>query len=97
MILHADGTAPLPWADGFDESSFDVVTLNPPFHDGTAVTTEIAHELINAAHALLRPGGLLVLVQNSHLRYRSHLSHRFARVEQWARDRRFTVLAAWKG
>ncbi|GAA2100867.1 hypothetical protein GCM10009823_23490 [Brevibacterium salitolerans] len=96
VLRHADGTAALPWGEGFEAGAFDLVTLNPPFHEGTTVTTDTAHALIDSAHALLRPGGLLVLVQNSHLRYRSHLASSFAHVEQWARDRRFTVLAAWK-
>lgn len=80
----------------FAEGSFDLVTLNPPFHDGTSMTTDIAHDLIDAAAALLRPGGRLIVVYNSHLRYRSHLQHRFSDVEQWARDRRFTVVSGTK-
>ncbi|WP_101589642.1 class I SAM-dependent methyltransferase [Brevibacterium jeotgali] len=88
-----DGEGPTE-SVAFAEGSFDLVTLNPPFHDGTSMTTDIAHDLIDAAADLLRPGGRLVIVYNSHLRYRSHLQHRFSDVEQWARDRRFTVVSA---
>lgn len=103
VLAQLDGTTPLPWttaqnavggvASGdFVAGSFDLVTLNPPFHEGTAVTTETAHALIRNAAELVAPGGRLVVVHNSHLRYRSHLQHRLVDVEQWARDRRFTVL-----
>ncbi len=77
----------------FAGGSFDLITLNPPFHDGTSMTTDIAHALIDSAAELLRPGGRLVVVYNSHLRYRAHLQHRLSDVEQWARDHRFTVVS----
>lgn len=103
VLAQLDGTAPLPWQTGadpvggaeptdFSPGSFDLVTLNPPFHEGTSVTTETAHALIRNAVDLVAPGGRLVVVHNSHLRYRSHLQHRLVDVEQWARDRRFTVM-----
>ncbi|WAL41443.1 methyltransferase [Brevibacterium sp. BRM-1] len=76
------------------DGTFDLVMLNPPFHAGTAVTTEDAHRMIDAAHRLLAPGGWLVCVFNSHLRYRSHLNAAFGGSEQWARNAKFTVVAA---
>ncbi|WP_349827427.1 class I SAM-dependent methyltransferase [Brevibacterium litoralis] len=81
------------------EGRFDLVSLNPPFHEGTSVTKQTARRMIDRAHRLLAPGGLLVMVFNSHLQYRPVVSKTFGggRVEQWARDRRFTVLAARKG
>lgn len=101
VVVHADGAAPLPWSgpDGavVEEGAFDLVTLNPPFHEGHTVTTATAHALIESAVRLLAPGGRLVLVHNSHLRYRSHLERVLDGVEQWARDRRFTVLTGTRG
>jgi 16S rRNA (guanine1207-N2)-methyltransferase len=97
VVVHADGTAPLPWAGTAGEEiaagMFDLVTLNPPFHEGHVVTTDTAHALIDSASRLLAPGGRLVVVHNSHLRYRSHLERVLDDVQQWARDRRFTVLS----
>lgn len=97
VVVHADGTAPLPWAGPAGEEvaagMFDLVTLNPPFHEGHVVTTDTAHALIDSAVRLLAPGGRLVLVHNSHLRYRTHLERVLDDVQQWARDRRFTVLS----
>lgn len=99
VVAHVDATRPLPWVTGegrstdFAAGTFDLVTVNPPFHEGTTMTTDSAHALIDTAVDLLAPGGRLVVVHNSHLRYRAHLQHRLVEVEQWARDRRFTVVS----
>ncbi|MYM18402.1 methyltransferase [Brevibacterium sp. 5221] len=100
----AAGAVDAPWrvvladaGEGLADGSFDLVLLNPPFHAGTVVTTEDAHRMIDAAHRLLAPGGLLVCVYNSHLRYRSHLNAAFGGSEQWARNAKFTVVAARRG
>ncbi|MFE5776188.1 class I SAM-dependent methyltransferase [Brachybacterium sp. NPDC056505] len=77
--------------------SADLVLLNPPFHDGTAVDATLVHGLLDAVARVLRPGGELWFVHNSHLRYRSELEHRVGPVRQRARDRRFTVLQSTRG
>lgn len=74
--------------------SADLVLLNPPFHDGTAIDATLVQDLLDAVARVLRPGGQLWFVHNSHLRYRPELEARFTAVEQRARDRRFTVLRA---
>ena len=76
------------------EASADLVLLNPPFHDGTVVDATLVQGLLDAAARVLRPGGQLWFVHNSHLRYRPELGARFGPVRQRARDRRFTVLSA---
>lgn len=73
------------------DDTYDLIVLNPPFHRGSAVDPTLAFELIDAAVRCLRPGGELWVVHNSHLRYRSHLA-RHGRVDQMARDPRFTVV-----
>lgn len=73
------------------DDSYDLIVLNPPFHRGSAVDPTLAFDLIDAAVRCLRPGGELWVVHNSHLRYRSHLA-RHGRVDQMARDPRFTVV-----
>jgi 16S rRNA (guanine1207-N2)-methyltransferase len=77
-----------------DDGSADLVLLNPPFHDGTVVDATLVQGLLDAAARVLRPGGQLWFVHNSHLRYRPELETRFGTVRQRARDRRFTVLSA---
>lgn len=87
------------WDDAgsrFADESFDTIALNPPFHDGTAVDATIVQGLLGASIRMLKPGGDLYLVHNSHLRYRGEVERRFSSVEQVARDATFTVLRATK-
>jgi len=73
------------------DASADVVLLNPPFHEGAALRTDAAHRMFAAAHRVLRPGGELWCVWNSHLRYRGALERTVGPTVQVARDPRFTV------
>ena len=84
--------------EGLPQQAFDVVVLNPPFHSGHEIENETARQMMRSALAVVRPGGRAVVVFNSALRYRPVLERLFGKdkVEQWARDRRFTVLAAVK-
>ncbi|MFC0673067.1 class I SAM-dependent methyltransferase [Brachybacterium hainanense] len=72
----------------------DLILLNPPFHDGTAIDATLVQDLLDAAARVLRRGGQLWMVHNSHLRYRPEVENRVGRVQQMARDRRFTILRA---
>src|SRR5690625_1538178 len=74
--------------------SADLVLLNPPFHDGTVIDATLVQDLLDAAARVLRPGGQLWFVHNSHLRYRAEIETRIGPARQQARDRRFTVLSA---
>ncbi|MGI6877668.1 class I SAM-dependent methyltransferase [Microbacterium sp. gxy059] len=76
------------------DASADLVLLNPPFHSGSAVTTAIAPRLFADAARVLRPGGELWTVWNSHLRYRPQLERIVGPTRQVARDRTFTVTAS---
>ncbi|WP_426309366.1 class I SAM-dependent methyltransferase [Cellulosimicrobium sp. E-16] len=71
--------------------STDVVLLNPPFHDGAALRTDAAHRMFATAGRVLRPGGELWCVWNSHLRYRPALERAVGPTTQVARGPRFTV------
>ncbi|GAA4837332.1 hypothetical protein GCM10023221_13310 [Luteimicrobium xylanilyticum] len=72
-------------------ASFDVVVCNPPFHVGAAVHTGAASRMFRTAARVLRPGGALWTVYNSHLRYRAELARVVGPTTQVARDRTFTV------
>lgn len=81
--------------DGTDASGeFDLVLLNPPFHDGGAVGDHIALKLFAQASRALRPGGQLLMVGNRHLGYHRSLRKSFRQVRQLAADPKFVVLAA---
>lgn len=91
------GRIEVVWEDslrGAEAGGADLVVLNPPFHDGSAIDATLAHELLDAAARVLRPGGELWFVHNSHLRHRTEVERRVGPVEQRARDPRFTVLRA---
>lgn len=81
-------------ADALEErpdASASLITLNPPFHSGAAVTDQIAPRLFADAARVLRPGGELWCVWSSPLRYRAALERIVGPTRQVARDPRFTV------
>lgn len=83
--------------DGLSEepaASADLIVLNPPFHSGAAVTTAIAHRLFADAARVLRPGGELRVVWNSHLGYRPVLERIVGPTRQLSRTPKFTVTAS---
>lgn len=76
------------------DSSVDLIVLNPPFHDGGQVTTDIAMDLFADAARVLRPGGELWTVWNSHLAYRQPLSRIVGPTREVSRTSKFTVTAS---
>lgn len=79
---------------GVEPGSVDLVVCNPPFHQGTTVHAGIADRLFAAAARVLRPGGELLTVYNSHLPHRAALQRLVGPTRQLARDPRFTVTAS---
>lgn len=73
---------------------FDLILLNPPFHQGTAIETDTAAGLICTAARMLAPGGEALTVFNSHLRYRELLERHIGPSEQLARTSKFTVIGS---
>lgn len=73
------------------DASADLVLLNPPFHSGAAVTDAIAPRLFADAARVLRPGGELWCVYNSHLGYRPVLQRTVGPTRQAGRNAKFTV------
>jgi 16S rRNA (guanine1207-N2)-methyltransferase len=63
-VRHLDGVT------GLDpHERYDRVLVNPPFHVGRAVRTELGRALLRAAHAATAPDGELWWVANRDLRY----------------------------
>ena len=87
VLLHHDGVPP-------DLGQFDLILLNPPFHEGGVVGDHIALRLFAQARRHLRPGGTLILVGNRHLGYHRSLKRHFATVRQVDADSRFVVFEA---
>lgn len=78
-------------AQGLPAASADLVVLNPPFHLDSAVHRGVARKLFAGAAHVLRPGGELWTVWNSHLAYRPDLDRLVGRTRQVARNPKFTV------
>jgi 16S rRNA (guanine1207-N2)-methyltransferase len=72
----------------------DLVVLNPPFNADGAVEPEIATALFEAAARVLRPGGELWVVFNSHLHHRAVLQRVLGETRQVARSPKFIVTAS---
>ncbi len=89
-VMHQSGLAQL------GDASVDVVVLNPPFHDGTELTSGIAHFLFAEASRALKPGGVLFTVFNSSRGYLAQLQHTVGPTRQVVRDRRFIVTHSQK-
>lgn len=89
-VVRDDGLS--GWAD----DSAELILLNPPFHVGATVHAGIATKLFTDAARVLKPGGELWTVWNSHLGYRSELEHLVGPTRQLGRNAKFTVTASTK-
>lgn len=78
------------------DASADLIVLNPPFHTGAAVHSGLSTKLFEAAARVLRPGGELWTVWNSHLGYRAALERIVGTTTQVARTPKFTVTQSRK-
>jgi 16S rRNA (guanine1207-N2)-methyltransferase len=75
----------------------DLVLLNPPFHSGSAVHAGIALSLFDDAARVLKPGGELWTVYNSHLAYRAALTRSVGPTRVVAQNPKFTVTVSVAG
>ncbi len=80
--------------DELDEGSAQLVLCNPPFHEGTTVSTDAAEAMFRNAATILQSGGELWCVWNSHLRYRPLLERSVGPTRQVVRTAKFTVTAS---
>ena len=92
IILGDAGDPEEPARAGLGE--FDLILLNPPFHQGTAIETETAAALMASAAEHLAPGGQVLTVFNSHLRYRGRLESMIGPSRQLVRNKKFTVISS---
>lgn len=82
--------------DGLPDDSprYDLILLNPPFHEGGVVGDHIALRLFKQASRHLTPSGKLLVVGNRHLGYHRSLRRFFPTVEQRAANPKFVVFEA---
>lgn len=77
-----------------DCGSFELILLNPPFHEGGVVGDHIALKLFRQAARHLTPNGRLLVVGNRHLGYHRSLRQSFSDVAQVDADPKFVVFSA---
>lgn len=91
----ANGLSVVPLLDDalstMPNASVDLVVCNPPFHAGTRLETAAAYRMFAAAARVLRPGGELWTVYNSHLRYRRDLDQVVGPTAMMGQNPKFTV------
>ncbi|MBO6717798.1 MAG: class I SAM-dependent methyltransferase [Rhizobiaceae bacterium] len=75
---------------------YDVIVMNPPFHQGRAAEPEIGIAMVKAALGALKKGGRLFMVANKGLPYENILKAEAASYGELAQDARFRVLMASK-
>lgn len=78
------------------KEKYDLVIMNPPFHEAQAADPELGKAMIKAASAALRNGGRLLLVANRGLPYEPVLAGEFREHGETCRNARFKVLWARK-
>lgn len=78
------------------KEKYDLVIMNPPFHEAQAADPELGRTMIRTAAASLRNGGRLMLVANRGLPYEPVLKAEFKESGETCRNARFKVLWARK-
>jgi methyltransferase small domain protein len=68
-----------------------VIATNPPFHRGHAKESAPTLRMFDEAARVLRPGGQLWCVFNSHLPWRRELATRIGRTRVVAQDRNYQL------
>lgn len=89
-VVRDDGLSSQP-----DESA-DVIVVNPPFHIGGAVHAGAAINLLSDVYRVLKPGGQLWAVYNTHLAYRAEMGRMVGPTTPISRTDKFTVTLAEK-
>ncbi|WP_395719568.1 class I SAM-dependent methyltransferase [Prosthecobacter sp.] len=85
------------WQDvtaGIGSTRFDVIVMNPPFHEGKHADALIGLKFIATAAQALRTNGELWLVANRQLPYENLLNETFAHVEKIDENGAFKVIHA---
>lgn len=84
-IHHNNGLA------GLGLTGLPLILCNPPFHQSTTLTTDIAHSLFEQAAGALSAQGEFWVVGNRHLNYHKTLPRWFSRVTAVSQHPKFVV------
>jgi 16S rRNA (guanine1207-N2)-methyltransferase len=78
------------------KEKYDMVIMNPPFHEAQAADPELGRTMIRTAAGALKQGGRLMLVANRGLPYETVLDEAFREYGETCRNAKFKVLWARK-
>ncbi|ATX76821.1 MULTISPECIES: methyltransferase [Reinekea] len=78
------------------DEQFELIICNPPFHQSTTLTENIAVKMIRDAGQHLTEGGQLWLVANRHLDYRTACKRHFQAVKLRSNNARFNIIQCIK-
>lgn len=73
---------------------FDVIVMNPPFHEGKKAIASIGQNFISNAARNLKPHGQLFMVANRQLPYEACLAQHFSKYEMLQQQNGFKVFKA---
>src|SRR5690606_30526681 len=76
------------------ERKYDLIVMNPPFHQSRAAEPGIGQAMIRAASVALKPGGRLLMVANRGLPYEQALRAGFKDAQELRNEGGFRVIAA---
>jgi 16S rRNA G1207 methylase RsmC len=79
-----------------EANSLDLILCNPPFHQQSTVSTDIAFNLFRSAKRALTKRGQLWIVANRHLGYHVVLNRLFGNCTTEASNKKFVILKAVK-
>jgi 23S rRNA (guanine1835-N2)-methyltransferase len=83
------------WTNCFEEGekdSLDLVLCNPPFHQSNTIGDFIAWQMFTDAKIVLRRGGVLRVIGNSHLAYQVKLKKIFGNSQIIATNKKFMII-----
>ncbi|MBX3581712.1 MAG: class I SAM-dependent methyltransferase [Rhizobiaceae bacterium] len=76
------------------ERKYDLIVMNPPFHQGRAAEPGIGQAMIGRAASALKPGGKLLMVANRGLPYEPVIKASFRKVDELRNENGFRVFSA---
>ncbi len=96
---HIGTDANFEWTNCYEVNSdvkFDLILCNPPFHQNNTVGDFIALQMFKDAKRVLKKGGELVVIGNSHLAYPSKLKRIFGNNSLLAKNKKFIISCSTK-